>query len=168
MTRRELGGSHEAVRSTKRPARELAGLPSCSGTGVALISTLAGCRSRKCDLQHMQPIKSPIQSSNARPLAGGPAEKRARYRLSTGSGAHRSCRKAVEEIVGRLQIQTIRAKLELCRIVCASLAAQFDNPQLSCREKAIIAGQWDKLLIEGDILAFFLELLRRRGREQIS
>lgn len=74
----------------------------------------------------------------------------------------------MEEIIRRLEIQTIKAKLELCRIVCASLAAQFDTPDLTHIERATIARQWNKLLAEGDTLAFFLELLRRRERERMN
>ncbi|MGA3032002.1 MAG: hypothetical protein ABSD70_01890 [Terracidiphilus sp.] len=63
----------------------------------------------------------------------------------------------MEEIVAKLQIHTIRAKLGLCRIVCASLAAEFDNRKLTFREKSAIVHQWDKLLTEGDTVAFFLD-----------
>ena len=73
--------------------------------------------------------------------------------------------RAVEEIIEGLQIQTIRAKLELCRIMCACLAAELENPSLTQHERTAIAMQWDHLLREGDILAFFLDLLRRRDKE---
>lgn len=74
----------------------------------------------------------------------------------------------MEEIIQRLHIQTIRAKLELCRIVCASLAKEFENPHLSLREKDAIAIQWEKLLREGDVLALLLDLLRRKEIQHLQ
>jgi hypothetical protein len=73
---------------------------------------------------------------------------------------------AVEEIVVTLYIQTIRAKLELCRIVCASLCSTLEDPNLTLAESSMISARWAQRLRDGDILAFFLDLLRRDEREQ--
>ena len=74
----------------------------------------------------------------------------------------------MEEIINGLHIQTIRAKLELCRLVCETLAREFENPNLSFSEKTVLSRQRSKLLREGDILALFLELLGRREKERMS
>jgi len=72
----------------------------------------------------------------------------------------------VEEIAVRLYVQSIRAKLELCRIACATLSNKLEDPNLSDSEKSAIAADWDQRLRDGDILAFFLDLVRRLEREQ--
>jgi hypothetical protein len=72
----------------------------------------------------------------------------------------------VEEIIDRLGIETIRPKLELYRTVCASLASELENPRLTITERSVIAVEWGQMVKEGDILAFFADLLRRRERER--
>ncbi len=74
----------------------------------------------------------------------------------------------MSEIIKGLGIETIIPKLELCRIVCASLASELQNPRLTITERAVIAVEWGHRVKEGDILALFADLLRRRERESVS
>lgn len=72
----------------------------------------------------------------------------------------------MEEISNSLRMQTIRAKLELSRVVCASLAEEFDDPRLSLEERAAIAREWERSATDGDVLALFLDLLRHRDKSE--
>lgn len=72
----------------------------------------------------------------------------------------------MKEIVVKLYIQSIHAKLELCRIACATLFSKLKNRKLTLAEKSAISAQWNQRLREGDILALFLDLLRRHERGQ--
>ncbi len=88
-------------------------------------------------------------------------------RRLTSSGAHSlRWKAAVEDVINRLRIQTVKAHLELRRIVCASLASKLDNGYVTVDQRAAIAVCRDALLREGDLFAFYLELLRRKQKER--
>ena len=74
----------------------------------------------------------------------------------------------VNEITNGVGIETLRPKLEFCRTLCASLASELENPRLTITERTVIAAEWDHAVKEGDILALFVDLLRRRDRESVS
>jgi hypothetical protein len=71
----------------------------------------------------------------------------------------------VEETIRDLYIQSLRAKLELCRIVSARLMCDLESPRLTDRQKREEFCRWFDVTRDGDILEFVFELLRRRERE---
>lgn len=66
-----------------------------------------------------------------------------------------------------LFVQMLRAKLELSRIVAASLMETLDYPVVTDWEKREAFRQWADVTRDGDFLAFMLELLRRHEREKL-
>ena len=72
----------------------------------------------------------------------------------------------MEEIIRRLFVQTLRAKLELCRLVAAALMVELESPLLTITEKRAAFRQWVSITRDGDVLMFVLELLRRHERER--
>lgn len=71
----------------------------------------------------------------------------------------------MEEILHSMYVQSLRAKLELCRITAASLMESLDSPKLTVEERQTGYQRWTDVTRDGDVLEFMLELLRRRGRE---
>ena len=68
---------------------------------------------------------------------------------------------AMEQTIHNLYVQTIRAELELSRIVGASLRRELDDSNLTIREKANIVRFWSTVLGDGDMLSLLLEFTRR-------
>lgn len=71
----------------------------------------------------------------------------------------------VEEIIRRLRIETTRAKLELCRIVAATLMQRLESEELTVRERRAHFKRWLEVTRNGEVLEFVLELERRGDRE---
>jgi hypothetical protein len=71
----------------------------------------------------------------------------------------------VADYLRELQIQTIRAKLELCRIVAASLMKSIQSQELSADEMRSGYRCWLRITQDGDALEWALDLIRRRERE---
>jgi len=67
----------------------------------------------------------------------------------------------MEQTIHNLYVQTIRAELELSRIVGASLRRELDDSNLTIREKANIVRFWSTVLGDGDMLSLLLEFTRR-------
>jgi len=72
---------------------------------------------------------------------------------------------AVEETIRNLYVQSLRAKLELCRIVSARLMEELESRELPARRHGESFCRWFNVTRDGDILEFVFELLRRRERE---
>jgi hypothetical protein len=72
----------------------------------------------------------------------------------------------MQEVARNLLLQTLRAKLELTRIVAASLAEKLDLSHLSVREQRHTLRQWLNVTEDGENLEFVLELLRQHDRRQ--
>jgi len=100
-----------------------------------------------------------------RALSKNPEEKKAHPWPGLAAHNQRRSVREVEEIINRFRIQTIRAQLELRRIICASLGNKLDKPQFSAVEPSMIAKPWQAVLAEGDAPAFYLDLLRRHAKE---
>ena len=71
----------------------------------------------------------------------------------------------MEETIRDLFVQSLRAKLELCRVVSARLMHDLESPRLTDRQKQESFCRWFDATRDGDILEFVFELLRRRERE---
>ena len=71
----------------------------------------------------------------------------------------------MEETIRDLYVQSLRAKLELSRIVSARLMRDLESPRLTDRQKQESFCRWFDATRDGDILEFVFELLRRRERE---
>lgn len=72
---------------------------------------------------------------------------------------------AVEKTIRNLYIQSLRAKLELCRITGAALMRELESPMLTVKAKREVFYRWFDVTRDGDILGFVLELVRRSERE---
>jgi len=72
---------------------------------------------------------------------------------------------AVEETIHNLYVQSLKAKLELCRIVSARLMEELESQELPARRRGDSFCRWFNVTRDGDILEFVFELLRRRERE---
>ena len=68
----------------------------------------------------------------------------------------------MEETIRDLYVQSLRAKLELSRIVSARLMRDLESPRLTDRQKQESFCRWFDATRDGDILEFVSELLRRR------
>jgi len=71
----------------------------------------------------------------------------------------------LESILRRLCIQTLKAKLALCELVCRSLASEYANENSTAEEKAAIVDRWSRTTNERHDLRVALE---EQGREQGS
>lgn len=63
-----------------------------------------------------------------------------------------------------LFIQAMRAKMDLCMIIAATLMEQLQLRELEAWDRIEIFRQWDNAVNEGETLAFALELLRVHER----
>jgi hypothetical protein len=72
----------------------------------------------------------------------------------------------MQEVARNLLLQTLRAKLELTRIVAASLTEKLDLPHLSVREQRHTLRHWLDVTEDGENVEFVLELLRQHDRGQ--
>jgi hypothetical protein len=70
----------------------------------------------------------------------------------------------VEEIISRLNVQAISAKLELCRIVATTLTRRIESPSLTASERRDYSSRWLEVNHDDD-LEFELGLLRWQERE---
>jgi hypothetical protein len=64
-----------------------------------------------------------------------------------------------------LRIDTLKTQLEVCRLVCASLAKEIQVPYLTPEEKAALAHRWDKALKESRNLQFAIDTLQGQETE---
>ena len=68
--------------------------------------------------------------------------------------------------IQHLYIQSLRAKLELCRIIAASLMNSIESQKLTTEERRAGFRCWVTIARDGDILELMLDLIRRREREE--
>jgi hypothetical protein len=76
----------------------------------------------------------------------------------------RSC--ALESVFRGLWIHTLKAQLALRKHICASLAAQFENPNSKSARRTRLAYLWDETTKEVNLLQLFSDLLEREEREK--
>jgi hypothetical protein len=72
---------------------------------------------------------------------------------------------ALEGTIRNLYVQSLKAKLELCRIVSARLMEEAESQELPARKQRESFCRWFDVTRDGDILEFVFELLRRHERE---
>lgn len=65
-----------------------------------------------------------------------------------------------------LSAPLLRANLELCWVTAANLMEVLESPNLPAREKRAAFRRWADITRDADVLAFALELLRRRQPER--
>lgn len=70
----------------------------------------------------------------------------------------------VGEIITRLSVQAIRAKLELCRIVAAALTRRLELPGCTEEERRVDSSRWLEVTRDGEALELALERQRRHLR----
>lgn len=72
----------------------------------------------------------------------------------------------VEEKLRNMFLQSLRAKLELCRLVAARLMEELEHPARNTLEKRCLFRRWEDMTRNGDTLEFVLDLLRRHEWEE--
>ena len=72
----------------------------------------------------------------------------------------------MESIAYKLKIQTLKAQVALCQLICASLAREFEEESLTFVERSALAHRWDDTLKDGYVLQLTLDLLERQEREK--
>ena len=74
----------------------------------------------------------------------------------------------MEKEIANLRVEALRAKLELSWIVAAALMHNLEYSTLTDEAKGAAFLHWQEVTQEGDLLAFALDLIRRRQRESVS
>jgi hypothetical protein len=74
----------------------------------------------------------------------------------------------MEQILQRFLVQTLCAKLALCRIAAATYSEALLSPTLPGPERITTFRCWEKATREGDTLAFALEMISRRERNAVN
>lgn len=92
-------------------------------------------------------------------LRGDPGAKRVALSWKANVNAE------VEEIISRLNVQAISAKLELCRIVATTLTRRIESPSLTASERRDYSSRWLEVTHDDHDLEFELGLLRWQERE---
>jgi hypothetical protein len=67
----------------------------------------------------------------------------------------------MEEINAKLRIEAISAKLELCRIVAATLVQKIESPEFNTGERQEYLQRWLEVIHDSNILKSALELESR-------
>lgn len=93
------------------------------------------------------------------------AQSKRAFLFKQGFGYEFHLGAAMEEIVEKLYAQTLRAKLQLCQMVCTSLASEFNRPNITQCEKTEIAIRYNDIQRDGEIWKF---LLKTRRTEQVE
>jgi hypothetical protein len=71
----------------------------------------------------------------------------------------------MEEFLQHLYVGTLRAKMDLCRVIAATLMDSLHSPTLTVYERQAGFRRWEEVTQNGDTLEFMLELIRRREKE---
>ena len=75
---------------------------------------------------------------------------------------------AMNDVLENLYVHTLQAKLALTRVVGASLMYELESPKLTLYEKRAGFRRWVEVTQDGDVLAFMLELIRRKKKEHAT
>ena len=67
--------------------------------------------------------------------------------------------RAIEPVIRKLAIQSLKAQLILRQFLCAFLARELEIEGLTANQKAELAYRWDKTLKESQILQLTLDPL---------
>ena len=79
-----------------------------------------------------------------------------------------SCGAPMEEEIGNLRADNLRAKLELNWIAAATLTYDLEYSIGTDDEKRATSRHWQEVTQEGDLLAFVLDLIGRQQKESAS
>jgi len=71
----------------------------------------------------------------------------------------------LESAIRNLRIQTLKAQLNVCQLVCASLAKEIQSSSLTLEEKAALAHRWGKALNETRGLQHAIDTLEQQEVE---
>jgi hypothetical protein len=64
-----------------------------------------------------------------------------------------------------LRIDTLKTQLDVCRLVCVTLAKELEVPYLTPSKKAELAHRWDKAMKESRNLQLAIDMLQGQGTE---
>jgi hypothetical protein len=71
----------------------------------------------------------------------------------------------LESVIRELRIHTLKTQLEVCQLVCASLAQELQAAYLTPEEKTALARRWDKALKESRNLQLAVDMLEGQETE---
>jgi hypothetical protein len=72
---------------------------------------------------------------------------------------------AMESVIRRLEIQSLKAQVVLCHRCCSSLHCQFKTESLTREQRSEISQCWVELFRESQALQQAVDLLERQDRE---
>ena len=73
---------------------------------------------------------------------------------------------ALESIIGKHNVESLKAQLALSHNVCYSLANESETTTLTGDQKAAIAHRLDAVIKESHILRLAIDLLERQEKEE--
>lgn len=115
-------------------------------------------------MRYSQSIYAALLSHPCAPSDGDPAENGSP--ATTGAPERTTRGQTLESIAYKLKIQTLKAQVALCQLICASLAREFEEESLTFVERSALAHRWDDTLKDGYVLQLTLDLLERQEREK--
>ncbi len=68
----------------------------------------------------------------------------------------------MESVIRNLRIQTLKSQLDVCHLVCATVANELRAADLAPEHRATLARRWDKALDESRGLQRAIDLLERQ------
>jgi hypothetical protein len=68
----------------------------------------------------------------------------------------------MESATRNLRIHTLKSQMDVCQLVCATLANELQVADLTLEQKAALARRWDKALNESRGLQHALDMLERQ------
>ena len=74
----------------------------------------------------------------------------------------------MESVILQFRIQILKAQLDVCQLVCASLAKELHTARLTSEQKAALARRWDKALKESRGLQRAIDMLEGQETETMS
>jgi site-specific recombinase len=73
----------------------------------------------------------------------------------------------LDHVIRELEVQTLRAHLDLCRAQCDALAEEFESTESSLK-RTRLAHRWDATLKRGYMMQLLLDLLERRNQKSLK
>jgi hypothetical protein len=71
----------------------------------------------------------------------------------------------LESVIRNLRIQTLKTQLEVCQLVCVSIARELRADYVAPEQKAVLAHRWDKALKESRNLQLAIDMLEGQETE---
>ncbi len=68
-------------------------------------------------------------------------------------------------MIRKFRIRSLKAQIEQCQFICATIAAQFENANLKTKQKAELAHRWDETLKKSHALQLTLDALEKQEKQ---